>query len=315
MTKQILLNLDYSNQQVDELRQLAPDYDWCLDLDLVDWDRLEIIIGWHKDLADLLEKKDHQIKWIQLQSAGADYVPQKHLADKGTVLTTSSGMHAQAISESILGMMLGRARKLLQSLKNQKNHYWANDDLHLTTLEGKTLTIVGLGQIGQQTAKLAKALGMKTVAVNRSDDEPDHVDQVYTQEQVDKAVGQGDYVVNILPLTDQTLGFYNDKLFESFKEGAVFINVGRGESVVTDDLMKALDSGQVAYAALDVFEEEPLPENHPLWDYDQVLITPHSAGKMDDYLGTLLPIIKKNLTAYTNDNRPAINIIDYDKQY
>lgn len=315
MTKKILLNLDYSEQIVDELKQIAPEYDWCLDLESVDWKQLEIIIGWHEDLANLLEDGDHQVKWLQLQSAGADYVPLKQLADQGITLTTSSGMHAQGISESILGMMLGQARKLFQSLKDQDNHYWANDELNLTTLEGKTLTIVGIGQIGQQTAKLAQAFGMETIGVNRSGNKPPYVSQVYTQGQVVDAVSQADYVVNILPLTDETKDFYDYQLFKKFKKGSMFINVGRGESVVTDDLMMALDSGHIAFAALDVFETEPLPDNHPLWETSQVLITPHSAGMMDDYLNTLLPIIKKNLTAYINDNHPAVNIVDYDKQY
>lgn len=315
LTKQILLNLDYNDQQVADLKDLAPDYDWVLDINQVDWSQLEIVIGWHEDLKDLLEAKDHQVKWVQLQSAGADFVPQKLFAELGIILTTSSGMHAKAISETIFGMILGRARKLFQSQKDQADHHWAREEIDLTSLEGKVITIVGTGHIGQQAAKVAKVFDMTTIGVNRSGNRPDFVDQVYTQDQVDQAVAEADYVVNILPLTDETHGFFNQDLFISFKEGAMFINVGRGESVVTDDLMKALDQGQVDFAALDVFEEEPLDPDHPLWDYDNVLVTPHSAGKMDDYLGSLLPIVKKNLKAYMNNHQPAINIVDYDKQY
>lgn len=315
MSKQILVNVDYDQSYIDKIQTLAPNYNIVTDIDQANFKAVEIVIGWDKGLVEVLESKDHQIKWIQLQSAGADYVPQDLLKDQNIILSSSSGMHSQVIAESVLGMMLGHARQLFNAHNAQVKKQWSQDAMTMSTLENKTLTIIGVGKIGTQTAKLAKAFDMNIIGVNRSGREVDHVDQIFVQEDVTKAVSQADYVVNILPLTDKTKGFFNIDLFNHFKKGAAFINVGRGPSVVTDDLLKVLDSDQLSYVALDVFEEEPLDENHPLWEHEKVLITPHIAGHMEDYAGTLFPIIEKNLFEYIKNQTVVINKIDLDQHY
>lgn len=313
--KQILVIIDYDQSYIDKIQKLAPDYEIVTDVDEADFNAVQIVIGWDKALVDVLKSNNHQIKWIQLQSAGADKVPQELLKEQNIILTSSSGMHSKVIAESIIGMMLGHTRQLFKSHNEQVKNKWAQDEMSLSTLENKTLAIVGIGKIGAQTAKIAKAFEMNVIGVNRSGRDVQNVDQIFVQEDVAKAVSEADYVVNILPLTDETTGFFNLDLFNHFKEGAAFINVGRGSSVVTDDLLEALDSDQLSYAALDVFEEEPLDEDHPLWNHDKVLITPHIAGHMEDYIGTLFPIIEENLSAYVKNQEVVLNKIDFEKHY
>lgn len=313
--KQILVIIDYDQPYIDKIQKLAPDYEIVTDVDEADFNAVQIVIGWDKALVDVLKSNNHQIKWIQLQSAGADKVPQELLKEQNIILTSSSGMHSKVIAESIIGMMLGHTRQLFKSHNEQVKNKWAQDEMSLSTLENKTLAIVGIGKIGAQTAKIAKAFEMNVIGVNRSGRDVQNVDQIFVQEDVAKAVSEADYVVNILPLTDETTGFFNLDLFNHFKKGAAFINVGRGSSVVTDDLLEALDSDQLSYAALDVFEEEPLDEDHPLWNHDKVLITPHIAGHMEDYIGTLFPIIEENLSAYVKNQEVVLNKIDFEKHY
>lgn len=313
--KQILVIIDYDQSYIDKIQKLAPDYEIVTDVDEADFNAVQIVIGWDKALVDVLKSNNHQIKWIQLQSAGADKVPQELLKEQNIILTSSSGMHSKVIAESILGMMLGHTRQLFKSHNEQVKNKWAQDEMSLSTLENKTLAIVGIGKIGAQTAKIAKAFEMNVIGVNRSGRDVQNVDQIFVQEDVAKAVSEADYVVNILPLTNETTGFFNLDLFNHFKKGAAFINVGRGSSVVTDDLLEALDSDQLSYAALDVFEEEPLDEDHPLWNHDKVLITPHIAGHMEDYIGTLFPIIEENLSAYVKNQEVVLNKIDFEKHY
>ncbi len=315
MTKQILVNINYESDYIDKIRDIASGYKVITDIHEATFEKVEIVLGWHKELKPVLESKEHGIKWIQLQSAGADYIPFEQLEEQNITLTTSSGMHAKVIAETILGMMLGYARKLFESQKYQAKSEWAQDDLSLSSLDNKVLTIVGVGNIGAQTAKVAKAFGMHTIGVNRSGKSVDHVDEIFIQEDLKQAVSKADYIVNILPLTDETTGLFNTDVFNALENKPVFVNVGRGASVVTDDLLDALNNNQLAFASLDVFEQEPLDKDHPLWQHDKVFMTPHTAGFMDDYIGTLFPIIEENLTSYVNNSEVAINKVDFARKY
>ena len=144
---------------------------------------------------------------------------------------------------------------------------------------GKTMLVVGLGGIGTETAKRAAALGMIVYATRNSSREgPDYVEYVGLSDELFELAAKADVIVNALPLTAATQGLFNSDFFDAVKPGAYFINVARGASVVTDDLMAALDSGQLAGAGLDVTDPEPLPPDHPLWRMQNVIITPHVAG-------------------------------------
>lgn len=198
---------------------------------------------------------------------------------------------------------------------HQQQVEWKAPAKPLPELHGKTAVIVGVGEIGTETARILKALGMRTIGVRRSGKDVPNVDQMYDMTGLHEALSQGDYVINILPLTDETKHIYDQTAFEQFRSGACFVNVGRGPSVKTEALLNALQNGQVAFAALDVFEEEPLPADHPLWGMDNVLITPHIAGSTEQYADRAVDIFIKNLEAYVAGDTLPLNLVDYSHKY
>jgi len=314
MTKQILVLRDLDNKYINTIHEIASDYEVITRLSEINNEKLEIVLGWEEDLENMIKGNKLNIQWIQMFSAGVDFLPLDLFSDKGITLTSAKGIHANGITESIFAMLLSYYRGIIHSTKRQLENKW-DKDIELKEANQKTIVILGTGNIGKQTAKVAKIFDMKTVGVNRSGNKVENIDELYTQKYLTEAVSKGDIVVNILPLTDETNQIFDTDIFYHFKKGTLFINVGRGSTVVTDDLIQALDTGKVDFAALDVFEEEPLPEDHKLWNRNDVLITPHFAGFLDDYEKSVFELFKKNLQAYVKGEPLPINVIDYAKGY
>lgn len=314
-----LLN-DIKLEHLEKLKELAPDYeiinsnDGENDFSAED---IEIVYGWDKKKAEeakLLEKEDSQLKWIQVASAGVDYMDLDTLKNRSIKLTNASGIHSVPIAESVIGMLLAYGRKLQQAVMDQGQHYW-REDQRLMELSGKTMMIAGTGNIGKELARLSKAFNMKTIGINRSGREVENMDRIYQQPDMIDHLEKADIVVNILPLTSETEAFFDQKMFGEMKEGTLFINVGRGPTVVTEDLIQALDDGKVAFAGLDVFETEPLPEDSPLWDRKDVLLTPHISGNAEHYNARLFDIFEENVRAFVAGEELPRNLVDYDKSY
>lgn len=291
-------------------------YGWqSQEIDTSELKEAEIIVGWSPLVTEHALKENSLLKWVQVWSAGVDNLPFSDLEQKSIFVTSANGVHAIPITEIILGMMLSHSRWLRQAMLHQQQAEWKSPGKPLPELHGKTAVIVGVGEIGSETARILKALGMKVIGVRRSGKDVPNVDQMYNMSGLHEALGQGDYIINILPLTDETHHIYNQTAFEHFKSGSCFVNVGRGPSVNTEALLGALDSGQVAFAALDVFEEEPLPANHPLWGKDNVLITPHIAGSTEQYTERALDIFVQNLEAYIAGQTLPLNLVNYSHKY
>ncbi|MNI67856.1 Glyoxylate/hydroxypyruvate reductase A [compost metagenome] len=156
---------------------------------------------------------------------------------------------------------------------------------------------------------------MNTVGISRSGKSVDGFDRVLTTAQLREAAGEADFIINTLPLTDDTQGLFDASVFNACREGAYYINIGRGATTDTDDMIAALNSGRLAGAGLDVFETEPLPPEHPLWGMEQVIITPHCAGATDRYADRVVEIFSSNMRAYLEQGAPARNVVDYSRQY
>ncbi|MBB6023750.1 phosphoglycerate dehydrogenase-like enzyme [Paenibacillus sp. JGP012] len=308
-----------SEEQQQRIQQAAPGYTIQIgkakDLDPAEFKKAEIILGWSSLIREHALNEDSPLKWIQVWSAGVDHLPIEDLQHKQIQVTSANGVHAIPITEIILGMMLSHSRWLRQAMLYQHQAEWKAPGKALPELHGKTAVIVGVGEIGTETARVLKALGMHTVGVRRSGKDVPNIDHMYDMSGLHEAVRQGDYVINILPLTDETHHIYNQNTFDQFKTHACFVNVGRGPSVDTEALLGALRSGKLAFAALDVFEEEPLPADHPLWTMDNVLITPHIAGSTEQYTERALDIFIKNLEAYVAGKTLPLNLVDYSHKY
>lgn len=309
---------DLTAEQQQKIKEIAPDYDLLVtkakELTGSIVRDADIMIGWSRSMQDEVLSADSKLKWIQAWSAGVDKMPLRELEEKGIQLTNASGVHSVPITEHIFAMILAFNRNLHLAIRQQSNNKWDTSGT-FTELAGKTIVIVGVGQIGSHTARVAQAFGMRTVGVRNSGKSDPNVESMYKVDQLDEALAQGDYIVNILPLTDETRGLFNTARFSAMKDSAFFVNVGRGQTVVTDDMVQALQSGGLAGAGLDVFEEEPLPADHPLWNLDNVIMTPHMAGDTDRYGERAVDIFLENLKHYVNGEPLSRNVVDYSKSY
>lgn len=223
-----------------------------------------------------------QLVWVQVGSAGVERCFEAEAIASGDVLLTNmQKISSPAIGEHAIAMMLSLTRGLVHHTRIMPDGQWNRGDgeeIGMMSLDGKTVLVVGLGGIGTAAAKRASALGMHVLATrNSSRSGPDFVDYVGLSGELHELAAQADVVINALPLTPATEGIFDDAFFDAAKPGVFFINVARGRSVVTDDLVAALQDGRVAGAGLDVTDPEPLPSDHPLWQIPNVVITPHIA--------------------------------------
>jgi D-2-hydroxyacid dehydrogenase (NADP+) len=183
-------------------------------------------------------------------------------------------------------------------------------------LTGQTVTLAGIGDIGQAVATRAQALGMNTIAVRRDPTRPrpDGVETIMSIDRLHEALGAAHHVVNSLPLTEASKGMFDEAAFAAMRPGAYFYNVGRGRTVDTDALIAALNSGRLSGAALDVTDPEPLPDDSPLWDMDNVIITAHTAGRTPHMWERVFRLVEQNLERYQAGD-PMINVVDLDAGY
>lgn len=264
--------------------------------------------------------RGEQLHWIQVYSAGIDRCvgnPSLHQGDK--VMTNGQRIASPALAEHAIALMMALVRGLDLYHANQLRGSWQRDvglgSTDFMELEGRTALVIGLGGIGTQTAKRAHALGMRVVATRNSRREgPPWVAYVGLADEASKLAQEADVVINTAPLTDETRGMFDAEFFAAMKPTAYFISVGRGASTVTDDLVAALETGQIAGAGLDVTDPEPLPEGHPLWAAPRVLISPHTAGRSDKGRDRLFGLVAENLRRYAA-GEPLLSVVDIEKGY
>jgi len=260
------------------------------------------------------------LKWIQAPSAGVEWCALSELRQRGILLTNAQRLYGPPIAEHVIGMMLVFSRGLPAYLDAQHGGRW--DPAAVTStgrspwlVEGKTMLVVGLGGIGTEIARRAHALGMHVLATRNSRREgPEFVEYVGLAGEAVTLAARADVVVDALPLTDETRGMFDAAFFAAMKPTAIFINVGRGGTVATDDLVGALRSGKIAGAGLDVTDPEPLPPNHALWTIPNVIITPHIASDADDIERRITLLFVENLRRYVAGER-MLSVVDLERGY
>ncbi len=251
--------------------------------------------------------------WVQIFSSGAERcLAADEVASGDVVLTNMQKMSSPIIGEHAVAMMLSLTRGLTQLAKHMPGGEWDRDlrvAPNAMALQDRTMLVVGLGGIGRETAVRANALGMRVIATrNSSRTGPDYVDYVGLSDELLELAAQADVIVNALPLTPATEYVFNEAFFDAAKEGAIFITVGRGRSTDTDALVAALESGKLSGAGLDVTDPEPLPADHPLWQMDNVIITPHVAAFGGSSERHRL-LVKENLRRFVA-GEPLFNVVD-----
>lgn len=264
-----------------------------------------------EDLPELALK----LKWIQATSAGIGQFVRKMGYDKRTnwIYTTASGVHARPLAEFVLMALLMFAKNYEYMAREKANHHW--ERYHAEELAGKTLAIVGLGKIGRETARLAKAFDMRVIGSRRNILEPTlFVDALYGPADLDELLQQADYLILATPHTDETESLIGARELALLPAGAILINIARGAVVDEPALIAALQSGHLRGAALDVFAEEPLPSDSPLWDMPNVIICPHSASTAVTENQKIVDIFIHNLRCYL-DGKPMQNVLDVERLY
>jgi phosphoglycerate dehydrogenase-like enzyme len=246
-----------------------------------------------------------RLRWVQLSSAGADRASVQRLIGHGVRVTTTSGMHAGPIAEYVLCAMLMMAKEIPALVHAQSRREWTR--VIPDEAAGKTLGIIGLGRIGTAVARLAKASGFHVLGVRRSDRPSRAADELFPRERLSELLRRADFVVLCVPLTEDTRGMIGVAQLRHMRSEAVLINVSRGQIVDEAALVNRLRSGRIAGAVLDVFNQEPLPSDHPFWRLPNVLVTPHIAGGTPRYDERAVGIFVDNLRRYL-EGRPLRNV-------
>jgi phosphoglycerate dehydrogenase-like enzyme len=317
--RKIVITNTLHQNLIEQLKEMIPDWTIIVGKDKYIWQEhlhdAEIIAGWKKGIEKECLAPQSKLKWLQTWSAGVDSLPLDSLESKNIIVTSANGVHAYPISESIFALMLGLTRKIHTYVKNQQEEKWCHSGIKLEMHE-KTIGIIGVGSIFKETAKIAKAFGMRVLGVRYSGKQQEYVDEMYTPDQLDMVLPNCDYVVVTLPLTKDTKHLFDSIKFNLMKPSAFFINIGRGEIVVEDDLITALQKGIIAGAGLDVFEQEPLSVDSPLWKLENVIITPHIAGSTEHYNQRVIEnVLIPNLKKYISGTLPSVNNVNFSKGY
>jgi phosphoglycerate dehydrogenase-like enzyme len=258
--------------------------------------------------------KTENLSWVQSVSAGVEHQVYPEFVSSEVVLTNAKGCYAPAIAEHTIGLLFSLTRKIGAQVRNMQNHKWGGSGEQIE-MKNLTMGIVGFGGIGRQIARRARAMDMRIVAADIQGfyqeqlgdicDEMLHVQQGGLQ----KLLEQSDVVVSAAPHTPLTEGMFGNEQFLQMKPGAIFINVSRGKLMDTDALMSALKSGHLRGAGLDVTNPEPLPDDHPLWDFENVTITSHLSGRSQHSWERLQSVFVENVRRYVN-GQPMVNQVD-----
>ncbi len=273
---------------------------------------------------DLMQRAPH-LKWVQLLSAGADHA-MGALNSPNIPMTTASGIHATPIAEYTIASMLAYAHKFHLMVRAQLRHEWLRSGFPGTVeeLRGKTLGIIGYGSIGRETARLAKALGMRVLALKRDpaahpdpgwcpaglgDPEGLIPEKFFGPEQRAEILHESDYITVTLPLTEHTRKFIGSREISAMRPSAYIVNIGRGEVIDEKALIDALKAGKIGGAGLDVFEKEPLPKESPIWDIESVILTPHMSGANRGYMDKACALFADNLRRFSA-GQPLLNVVD-----
>ncbi len=322
----VIVAMDFSDEIMDQLRAISPRLH-------IERYHPKVPESAYADAEVLYTARDFpepeqapRLRWIQAHSAGANHFLDRPIVQAEDVeITTATGIHATPMAEYILAMMLAFTYRLPQHRRAQDRAEWAHNLPPITTLRGQTLGIVGYGSVGRELARIADQMGVVVVATKRdmrqTSTEEKYVEsglgdvdaeiplRLYPPQALASMVQVCDFVALTLPLTDETHHLVNEAIFEAMKPSAYLINVARGAVVDEAALISALAAEKIAGAALDVTEQEPLPSTSPLWQMENVLITPHVSGNNSRYHERAAALFAENLERYL-ENKPLLNKLD-----
>jgi D-2-hydroxyacid dehydrogenase (NADP+) len=250
------------------------------------------------------------MKWIQALGTGLDGITDQPALKPGVIVTNVHGVHGQPVSEAALAGMLALSRDIPRAVRAQDKRAWVRWPARL--LDGKTVGIFGVGAIAEKLAPKCKALGMKVIGISTGVRPVVGFDRMHTRDELPRVLPELDYLVLLTPYSTETHNIIDAKVFAAMKPASYLVNLARGGIVDEDALVDALRSSKLAGAALDVFQKEPLPADHPLWSFENVIITTHQGGFCDVYVDLAMPVIEHNMRCFlAGDVKKMLNVIPH----
>lgn len=254
------------------------------------------------------------LRWVQTNSSGVDYLTKiPEVFERDLIVTNGSSVNKWPMAETVMALLLAVARRIPQHVRHQLRHEWQR--YQKLELRGAMVLLIGYGQIGVEVGRLCEAFGMRVLVVRKRVTEPSpHAAAVFAPEQLPEALSQADFVVLVAATVPDQRPLIGAAELAAMKETAWLVNVGRGALVDDDALLPALQSGQIAGAALDVFQQEPLPADHPYWDLPNVLVTPHNSASSPHQDERTLELFVENFRRWLNQE-PLLNRVDIHRGY
>lgn len=252
----------------------------------------------------------HEVEWVHSVQAGVDHFPHESFREADIALTNSTGIHGDAIGETVAGYLLTFARRLHDHVANQQRADWSQPAWdEAWTVAGERACVVGLGGLGRGIVDRLTGLGLDVDGVRRTPIPEPGVDRVYMPSELETAVADARFVVLAVPLTDETQGLVDGDVLAAMREDAYLVNVARGGVVDQAALVAALEDDELAGAALDVFETEPLPESSPLWEMNDVIVSPHCGAFTREYVDHVAAIVRENVGRLRTGDEPANRVL------
>lgn len=293
--KKVFVNVKLNDEQKKRLENVSKEYEFTYTLDK----EANIIIGNYTP-SELKDFKN--LEWIATSAVGVDAFTKKGILNDGVILTNAVDVHSREVAEHILGMMLAMIKKIYLYRDNQYEHNW-HDELGVKSIEGLRVSIIGLGDIGKCLAKICHNMGMYVIGIKRTMiEKPEYVDELYTNKDMDKGIENVDVIVTVLPGTKENTHLFTLETFKKMKPDAILVNAGRGNLYSEEVLKKVLDEKIIQAIGMDVFEVEPIAKENNLWDYKNLLVTPHVAGyfHLESARDKYVDLIEENLRRYIN---------------
>jgi len=266
----------------------------------------QVLVTYGMSMTDDVLVQAARLKWIHAITTGTDGIDDLPSLRPEVLLTSTHGIHGAPMSEAALMAMLALSRDFPRAVRNRERRAWERWPAKL--LDGKTAGIFGVGLIGAALAPKCKALGMRVIGVDPVRTDAPGVDTMVHWDHAAQAMGELDFAVLLIPSSERNRGIFNLQLLSAMKPTAYLVNLGRGDVLDEAALIEVLKENRIAGAALDVFDEEPLPVDHPFWTIDNIIITPHLGGMFDEYPRRALPIIVENMRRFlAGDTKNMIN--------
>lgn len=313
---EILFTFKIKEQQEVELRKEFPTYTFhflrtanCSEVETAD-----VIVTYGGNINFPLLDRATSLKWIMVASAGVDKMPLAEIAKRGIVVTNVRGIHKTPMAESVLAHILALKRSIPEIYALQETKEWGGK-FYSTELRGSTALILGPGAIGSEIGRLLQAFGVRTIGCNRSGELKESMDEGIVFNQLMEKLPEADFVISVLPSTPETRGLLTVEHFNMMKKTAVFMNFGRGDLLDEEMLIDVLKNEVIAHAVLDVFEVEPLPEDHLFWSLPNCTVSPHVSSKSEMYIERSLEVFKANIVKWSEGEKDLLNLIDPTRGY